>query len=343
MLRVIILIVFTTFSFSQAVTAAPARAITVKFDILSVIENKSVTIRTRDFPQKTKFSVLMGRATQKAIDAFEAGAFDSGAGGVVDATFPIPAELEDIRIIGIRIESADGYAAYNWFFNRTQTNLIPDEKAAPSLSFSGVQKDQAVTVAAANLLPRTEYRVRVGPYYTFYRDYIAAGTVTSDDSGRASLTIALDENEKVQEAEFISVRLDGGGQYVFDTFSNIDGGKQVPASQLYKVIPCTLLSINPVPALSAREEWDAVWTVQNTSLSAWDSRRTVFKYLGGAKMQKRGDIVYLPYTVERGWTVHLGVDMIAPEDPGWHRTTWGLVNRDNQVICQMNITVFVQE
>jgi hypothetical protein len=340
-LRVWLLVVFIAFSFPQAVAAAPARAITVNFDILSVKEDDSVTIRTRDFPVRTKFVVLMGRATSKAADGVEAATFDSGKGGVVEATFPIPDAVKGTRIIGIRIESVDGYAAYNWFFNRTQTSLIPDEKIVPSLAFSGVKKNQTVTVEATNLPPQTLFRVRVGPHYTFYRDYVSAATVTSDETGTARFTVALGAN--VKDAEFISVRLDGGGRYVFSTYSNADGGAFVPPGQLIRIVPCTLLAINPIPALEPRADFDAVWTVQNTGLEDWDSRRNLWKYLSGAEMHKREDKIFLPYTVQRGWTVDFAVDMLAPETPGWHTTTWGLVNRDNKVICKMSISVFVQE
>lgn len=341
-LRLLLVVLFAALSTPRAADAAPARAITVNFDILSVVEDQSVTIRTRDFPARTKFTVLMGLATRKAADGVEAAVFDSGAGGVVEATFPIPEQLKGTRIIGVRIESVDGYfTAYNWFFNRTQASLVPDEKIVPSLAFSEVKKNQTVTVEASNLPPLTFFRVRVGPHYTFYRDYVTADTVQSDQNGSARFTIALGKN--VQNADYIAVRLDGGGRYVYAAFSNVDGGAYVPPAQLYRYVPCTLLAINPLPALKPREDFDAVWTVQNTSYMDWNSRRYLFKYLSGAEMHKRDDKIFLPYTVERGWTVDFAVDMLAPEKPGWYTTTWGLVNRDNEVICKMSINVFVQE
>lgn len=341
-LHILIAILITALAFPQAAAAAPARAITVSFDVLSVIEDQSVTIRTRDFPAQTKFTVWMGLATRKAVGGFEAAAFDSGKGGVVEATFPIPEGIRGERIIGVRVESDNGYfTAYNWFFNRDQAGLIPAETVAPSLSFSEVKKNQTVTVEAAGLPPLSLFRVRVGPHETFYRDYVSVDPVQSDQAGAARFTIPLGKN--VQEAEYIAVRLDGAGRYAYAAFSNVDGGAYVPPAQLYRYVPCTLLAINPLPALAPRADFDAVWTVQNTSYEDWNSRRFVFKYLGGAAMHKREDRINLPYTVQRGWYVDFAVDMLAPETPGWYTTTWGLVNRDNQVICKMSINVFVQE
>ncbi len=340
--RLLFIVIIAALAFPPAASAAPTRAITVSFDILAVQEDTSITIRTRDFPARTQFTVLMGQATRKAADGVEAATFDSGAGGAVEATFPIPEQVRGSRIIGVRIESTNGYfAAYNWFFNRTQANLIPDAKIVPSLAFSEVKRNESVTVEAANLPPLALFRVRVGPHYTFYRDYVTAETVQSDASGAVKFTLPLGKN--VQDAEYIAVRLDGGGRYVYAAFSNVDGGAYVPPGQLYRYVPCTLLMINPLPALDPRADFDAVWTVQNTSWEAWNSRRFVFKYLGGTAMHKREGRINLPYTVERGWTVDFAVDMLAPETPGWHTTTWGLVNRDNEVICKMSISVFVKE
>lgn len=339
--RILSLVALLSLILPPAVSAAPAGAITVVFDIITIIKDESITIRTRDFPVRTDFVVIMGKATNKAKDGVQAATWNSGKGGIVEATFSIPEEIKGERIIGVRIESKDGYTAYNWFINTTQYALVPDANIKPSLVFSDVKKNQSVTVEAMNLPPFTTFRVRIGPHYTFYRDYASVESVTTDKTGSAKFTIPFGKN--VQDAEFVSVRLDGGSRYVFSTFSNVTGGKEVPASQLYKIVPCTIIAINPIPALKPREDFDAVWTVQNTGLSDWDMRRYIFKYRGGEEMHKRENKQFLPYTVERGWSFDFAVDMLAPETPGWHTTTWALVFRDDSTVCEMKISVFVEE
>jgi hypothetical protein len=182
--------------------------------------------------------------------------------------------------------------------------------------------------------------VRVGPHYTFYKDYVAAEPVISDSKGTVSFQIPLGKN--VKDKDYIAVRMDGARQYVFASFSNTDGGTYVSQSDLVRIVPCTLLYINPIPALSPREDFDVVWTVQNTGLEDWNSRRYMLKYRTGDEMHKRDSTIFLRYTVERGWTYDFAVDMLAPETAGWHTTTWALVNRFDETICNFKVNVYVK-
>lgn len=339
----VLLVLITSFIIpQQPVVAKPVPVIVVNFTIASVIADESVTISTVDFPVRTNFNVIMGTATTKAAEGVVSTDFNSGTGGKADFTFPIPEKVKGTTIIGIRVESKDGYyKGYNWFFNRTQTGLLPDSGLKPNLTFSSIKKNASVTVEATNLNPSTVYRVRVGPYSTFYKDYISYADVTSDNKGIALFTIPLASNSK--DAEFISVRLDGASSYVFGTFQNKDGGREAATSELVKIVPCTLLYINPIPPLGPREDFDVVWTIQNTGLEDWNHRRFLFKYRGGEEMHKRSEKVFLYYTIKRGWTYDLAVDMLAPETPGWHTTTWALVNRFDETICKFTVNIFVKQ
>jgi hypothetical protein len=339
-LRLLVLISLLALIIPQPAIAAPLHAITVNFVVVSVKVDESVTIRTTDFPVRTNFTVIMGKATSKAVGGEVSTDFNSGAGGKQVFTFPIPEKIKGTGIIGIRIESKDGYQAYSWFFNRTQTLIAPDSGLKPELTFSEVKKNTTVTVEATNLPPDTEFRVRVGPHSTFYQNYVSVENVTTDNKGIARFTVTLDKN--IKDAEFIGVRLDGASKYVYAAFSNKDGGAAVPPAQLVKIVPCTLLYINPIPALGPREDFDVVWTMQNTGIEDWNSRRFLFKYRGGDKMHKRDDKIFLNYTVQRGWTYELAVDMLAPETPGWHSTTWALVNRFDETICNFKVNVYVK-
>jgi len=60
-------------------------------------------------------------------------------------------------------------------------------------------------------------------------------------------------------------------------------------------------------------------------------------------MHKRDDKVFLRETVVRGAIYDFAVDMLAPETPGWHTTTWALVNRFDETICTFSVNVFVKQ
>jgi hypothetical protein len=130
-LRLLVLISLLAMVIPQSVSAAPLRAITVNFVILSVKMDESVTIRSVDFPVRTNFTVIMGKATNRAVNGEVSTDFNSGAGGKQEFTFPIPEKIKGTGIIGIRVESKDGYQAYNWFFNRNQTAIVPDRGLKP--------------------------------------------------------------------------------------------------------------------------------------------------------------------------------------------------------------------
>jgi hypothetical protein len=89
------------------------------FEILSVVRNKRVTIRTNNFPADTFFVATMGRYGTKGINGFEVATTDSGDGGSFTATYSIPQSLKGHDRIAIRLQSSAGYYSYNWFYNNS--------------------------------------------------------------------------------------------------------------------------------------------------------------------------------------------------------------------------------
>lgn len=87
------------------------------FSIVSVVEDTSVTIRTANFPKNTDFVVRMGRYGTLGIGGVYVTTVNSGKGGELTFKFTIPASLTERGRIAIRLESASGYYAYNWFYN----------------------------------------------------------------------------------------------------------------------------------------------------------------------------------------------------------------------------------
>ena len=89
------------------------------FSILSVVANKTVTIRTANFPANQKFDVLMGPIGTRGVNGTFITTTNSVVGGSFTATYNIPANLGGARQIAVRLQSASGYFSYNWFFNNT--------------------------------------------------------------------------------------------------------------------------------------------------------------------------------------------------------------------------------
>jgi LysM repeat protein len=89
------------------------------FAIVSVVKDTSVTIRTADFPANEDFVVTMSAVNSLAVGGTVVGTTNSAAGGVFTTTYSLPAGLTGTPQISIRLQSADGYYAFNWFWNVT--------------------------------------------------------------------------------------------------------------------------------------------------------------------------------------------------------------------------------
>lgn len=105
---------------------------------------------------------------------------------------------------------------------------------------------------------------------------------------------------------------------------------------------CTLLKQTPLDwkKMRPRQYFDAVWTVQNSGSTVWHGSSTKFAYVGGAKMQTRGDEFKLSNDVGRGKKVKLSVDMNAPKALGTYSTLWALFS-GNQRFCKVTLTITV--
>ena len=95
------------------------------FAIVTVKPGESVTIRTNNFPPAQAFTVRMGPYGTYGINGEIVGTTDSGTGGSFEATYSIPASLKSADAIAIRMDSAQGYYAYNWFTNMGTTSAPP--------------------------------------------------------------------------------------------------------------------------------------------------------------------------------------------------------------------------
>jgi len=104
---------------------------------------------------------------------------------------------------------------------------------------------------------------------------------------------------------------------------------------------CSLISQTPIDwtKMRARQSFDAAWTVQNTG-AYWHASAMKFGYVGGQKMQTRGNETTLSEDVGKGKRVKLVVDMEAPKTRGTFSTLWALYS-GNQKFCRVTLTITV--
>ncbi len=89
------------------------------FSISAVSRNDTVTIVTNNFPAGQTFTVRMGAYGTMAMGGMEVATTDSGNGGSFTATYNIPAGLQGSQRIAIRMDSPQGFFAFNWFWNNS--------------------------------------------------------------------------------------------------------------------------------------------------------------------------------------------------------------------------------
>lgn len=226
-------------------------------------------------------------------------------------------------------------------------NTAPATK--PTLTFSDIKPDQSVTVEGRNLPANTTFLVRTGPFYTFFRDYVTLPSVKSDANGVVKFSVTMPS--AVKGFQWVTVRLDGGGTAAFNAFVNVKGGKGAPTAvpttpggATVTPVPatgkCTIVSVTPA-TVTTRLDFDAIWTVKNTSGETWDMNSVDYKYVSGTKMQKRNDVYDMTTSVKSGETVKIVVDMLGPSTAGKYSTTWALV-QGSKTLCSLPVTLRVK-
>jgi hypothetical protein len=89
------------------------------FSISAVTLNDTVTIVTNNFPAGQTFTVRMGAYGTLAMGGIEVATTDSGDGGSFTATYNVPDSLKGSQRIAIRMDSPQGFFAFNWFWNNS--------------------------------------------------------------------------------------------------------------------------------------------------------------------------------------------------------------------------------
>jgi hypothetical protein len=222
------------------------------FKIQAVVKDTTVTILTNNFPPNQTFTVRMGPMGTRAIGGIVVGTTDSGVGGAFSATYNIPAALAGSYQIAIRMDSPQGYYAYNWFYNNTTgpvtptatitpggptlTPTTPPYTGIPTFSIQGVVRDVSVSILTNNFPPNQTFTVRMGPYGTAGIGGIVVGTTNSGTGGTFSETYSIPA--ALAGSSRIAIRLESPqGYFAYNWFWNNTTGAVTPVPPTATITP----------------------------------------------------------------------------------------------------------
>lgn len=207
-----------------------AQALTIPTtSIQGVTQNEEVTLVTYNFPANLNFEVRMGIFGTKGVDGILIGMINSGAGGTLKLTFPIPTALHSESLIAIRLESTfGGYYTYDWFYNTDYGSHdggvpIEDVTLGAAITASAVDSGKSVTIKATNLPTNEDFTVLMGLYGTQGIGGIDVGTVNSSTAG--DLTETFDIPVGLADEEKIAIRFESedSSLVLYTWFVNVAG------------------------------------------------------------------------------------------------------------------------
>lgn len=192
------------------------------FNILSVVQDDKVTIKTSNFPSGLDFTVRMGAYGTLALGGIVVATTNSGSGGSFEATYTIPDALKGSYRIAIRMDSTAGHYAYNWFYNNTgsgSSGTGGPYSGIPTFSILSVVKDDKVTIKTNNFPAGLDFKVRMGPYGTQAIGGIEVATTNSGAGGAFEATYTIPD--ALKGSYQIAIRLEStAGYYAYNWFYN---------------------------------------------------------------------------------------------------------------------------
>ncbi len=218
---------------------APAQSVEAStiptFSIVTVVTDSTVTIQTYNFPPNQIFTVRMGAYGTLGIGGVVITQTNSGAGGSFQETYAIPASLKGSQRIAIRLDSTQGYYAYNWFWNNsTSPTAVPTSipgtgySGIPTFSVQSVVADNTVTILTNNFPANQIFTVRMGAYGTLGIGGIVVATTNSGAGGAFQATYTIPD--ALKGSQRIAIRMDApAGYYAYNWFwNNTTGGGVTP-------------------------------------------------------------------------------------------------------------------
>ncbi len=337
--------------FAGLLQVQPVLAASPAVKIVSVKSDTSVTIQATGLPAGVSFKVRMDVSGTAAVNGILVGETKSDSSGKFDGTYTIPAELKGKDTITIRIDGSGGWFAYNWFSNKTQGSSggssTPTPTPAPTTSKNyyievvAVKESQEITVKATGFPANTDFKVRIGPYYTFSKNNETMMTVNSGKSGNFRFNVNLPD--MLKHDDLATIRLDGPNKHhSYNAFKNHSTG--VVDNDPEQTLPtnvCQIVSTSPTASMSVRTDFDAVWAVKNTSNKNWSVDSVDYQYWKGEQIYKHSNIYDFTKTVKPGETINIVVDMVAPNKAGTFTTHWAIAS-GGSLLCDLPLTITVK-
>jgi hypothetical protein len=105
---------------------------------------------------------------------------------------------------------------------------------------------------------------------------------------------------------------------------------------------CSLVAQRPADwtTYKKRTTFNAYWTLKNTGTKVWGIHGVDVAYRGGTAMHTSRGFYDLPAQVGPGQKITLAADMIAPKQPGYYVSNWGLYV-GSQVFCKFYLVIYV--
>ncbi len=230
----------------------------------------------------------------------------------------------------------------------TPTAAATLDSAKLSIAIVGVDKNRVITVQAQDFPANQTFKIRVGPFVGFFKNFVETGTINSGNGGNFKFNVNLPS--EVRDVDKITVRLDSTstGVYAYNVFTNTTSGSiAATATPSTTTTPgagtACQVSVSPSASqtLKTREDFDAVWTVKNTSNRTWEAASVDYKYTSGTEMQKFAKAFDLKQSVKSGESIKITVDMLTPDKAGTYTTIWSIVE-GSTVLCSLPLTVTVK-
>jgi hypothetical protein len=228
-----ILVFISIFAATWPAPSVSAASVFPTISIVSVEADKSVTIRTHNYPANDTFVVTMGKMGTRGVGGVKVDTIQTGSGGSFTATFNIPASLKGLYQIAIRLESPTSkYFSYNWFYNNTSgtggtpTGSLPPG-VYPTFSIKAVTKDTNVTIVTKNLPKDDRFVVTMGKMGTRGVGGVTVDTIDSGNGGTQELTFKVPDSLKGQYQIAIRLESKKSGYFAYNWFYNNttgDGG-----------------------------------------------------------------------------------------------------------------------
>ncbi len=226
------LLMAMVFVLGASTTSSSSLAIPV-ISISSVITDQSVTIQTFNYPPNQTFVVRMHYMGTLGLGGQQVGTLQSGSGGSLSGTYNIPDYLKGQQQVAIRLDSAQGYYSYNWFWNNTsggtnggsggQPPVNPPGggyAGIPTFRITAVVRDQTVTIQTNNFPANQLFDVTMGPMYAQGFGY-KVGEINSGAGGTLQQTFNIPA--ELQGLSRVSIRAQtrhANPYYAFNWFWN---------------------------------------------------------------------------------------------------------------------------